>query len=610
MSNRVTIVKNQDILFIFIFLFLPKISFAQRKIILTDSLDVYRIGEYTQALYDAGHDFNIDSVASGSESEKFKSLNSNETDFGHTRSAVWIKFTVKNETTKNSRWIVSQGFPVINKVEFYVPSSDNKYKMLEAGTDFPMSTREIKNRKIAFPFQIKPGEQRTFYLRLTSRITLPVYLKISTPAAFTSGEARENLIYGIFYGALLIMALYNIFLFFYIKDSSFLYYSLYAISICYYQTCIDGYAFRYFTPENTWINGHIFIIFVGFASLLWLLFAREFLQISKYSAGFEKLYQAAIIASIIYAAVLAPFSVRTAAIVSFIPIIGDLIVTLVSSVYCLLKGSRNALIFLSAILIFVAGLLLKHLNSLEAVHGSNLGELSPQLGVFGVFLQMTFLSIALGNRINTMKRDEEREKASIRSRIASDLHDEIGSNLSSISLSSQMIKKSPGLGEDEKIQLEDITATAKETADSIRDIIWFIDPEHDKGDDIILKMQNAASKLLHNKNFTFNTNENKIKIAGDLQFRRNLFLIFKEILNNIAKHSLAGNVNINIKNESGALKLNISDDGTGFDITKVRYGYGIKNIKNRVKEMGGILELNSEPGKGTKIEISLKMNRR
>ena len=609
MSDYFTKVKKQNILAIIIFLLLPKLSFAQRRIVLTDSANVYRIGKFTQVLNDPGHEYNIDSISYGGESKKFKSLNSAETDFGHTKDVIWIRFTVENENSKSSRWIVSQGFPVINKVEFYVPSSDNKYTMSAAGTDFPASIRRLKNRQIAFPFQIKPGEQKTFYIRLESRVTLPVYLKIWTPAAFTSSEAHENLIFGIFYGALLIMAIYNLFLFFYVQDLSFLYYSLYAISLCYYQSCVDGFSFQYITPNNIWINGHIFIALLGILTLFFILFVREFLQISKYSKTLDKIYKVWIPITLFYAAILTPASVRLAATISFVPIFGGNILIVTSAFYCLIKGNKNARIYLIAAFIFIAGVLFQHLNSVEVVHGSSWSELTLQIGVIGVFLQMTFLSFALGNRINIIKRDEEREKALIRSRIASDLHDEIGSNLSSISLSSQMIKGNPNLEEDEKMQLEDITVTAKETADSIRDIIWFIDPEHDTSEDLILKMQDAASKFLHNKNYSFNITDNKIAYTGNLQSRKNLFLIFKEILNNIAKHSYAEHVSIDMKNKSGLLKLSITDDGTGFDLNTVKYGYGIKNIRNRIKEMGGVLELNSLPGKGTEIEISLKMKR-
>ena len=119
-------------------------------------------------------------------------------------------------------------------------------------------------------------------------------------------------------------------------------------------------------------------------------------------------------------------------------------------------------------------------------------------------------------------------------------------------------------------------------------------------------MRNAASMLLKNKNFTFNSEESKIKIPDNLQIRRNLYLIFKEILNNIAKHSLADSIEINITNKANEFIINVSDNGVGFESDKIKYGYGIRNIRNRMNEMGGSFEIESKPGRGTRIEISLK----
>lgn len=473
-------------LLLILFIFLTRPSFAQKEVKLTDSISEYRVGKYTQVLLDSSHDLNIDSVASGSESIVFKALDSDETDFGHTKDAVWIRYTVTNNSRNNHNWILSEGFPIIDRVDLYIPASGGKFEVLTAGIDFPMSSRQLRSRKIIFPFSLKTGEQKTFYLRFQSRVMLPVYLRIWTPEAFAENQTKEYLIFGIFYGALLIMSFYNLLLFFFIKDKSFLYFSLYGLALCIYQTCVDGLFFRFISPDNTWIDTHIFIMMVGLVGFFFTLFVKEFIQVRKYSALLYNLLIATSAVFIFYALILSVVSVRFASSIAFLPIIGGNTIILIAAAYCLVKGDKNALIFLIAMLIFLAGIFFRHLNNIEYVHGTVGDELTLQIGFIGVFLAMTFLSFALGNRFNSIKVQEEREKALIRSRIASDLHDEIGSNLSSISLSSQMMKENPSLNLKEKKQLEDITLTAKETAQSIRDIIWFVDPENDKSEDLIL----------------------------------------------------------------------------------------------------------------------------
>jgi signal transduction histidine kinase len=223
---------------------------------------------------------------------------------------------------------------------------------------------------------------------------------------------------------------------------------------------------------------------------------------------------------------------------------------------------------------------------------------------YGMLIEMAIFSFALGNRINEIKRSEENEKALIRSRIASDLHDEIGSNLSSISVSSQMLAKSRNLAEKEKQLLEDITLTSKESVESIRDIIWFINPTNDSPVDIIQKMKETASKMLNGIEHRFICNDCKILEERDLGFRRNLFLIYKEILNNIVKHSQAKNVSINIFEKSKQIILEVEDDGIGFDNTKISgNGLGLKNIIRRAESLGGNASVVTLHGQGTKWKV-------
>jgi signal transduction histidine kinase/ligand-binding sensor domain-containing protein len=202
---------------------------------------------------------------------------------------------------------------------------------------------------------------------------------------------------------------------------------------------------------------------------------------------------------------------------------------------------------------------------------------------------------------------KEKEKEQMRSRIASDLHDEIGSNLSSIALISHMLEEKVKLQQTFKVRLQDIQRIARLTAESMRDIVWFINPENDDMDKLLKKMRETANLLLEQTNFEFNMPGSGITFQGDLNFRRNLYLIYKESLQNIIKHAGATKIEINFQQSDHHLHLLIRDNGKGFNTQLSNSGNGLKNIQRRAGEMGAVIDIRSGDQKGTEISLSAEI---
>jgi ligand-binding sensor domain-containing protein/signal transduction histidine kinase len=206
----------------------------------------------------------------------------------------------------------------------------------------------------------------------------------------------------------------------------------------------------------------------------------------------------------------------------------------------------------------------------------------------------------------TTEIQKEVEKEQMRSRIASDLHDDIGSNLSSITMISQMLEKKKRIGKDERQWLKDINKIARVTAESMRDIIWFINPENDDINKLLVKMRQTTNLMLENIDFTYTLPEKKPVIKTDINFRRNLFLIYKEILQNIIKHAKATSVSISIYNSNSILGLQVKDNGIGFDTGKRYQGNGLINLNNRARDIQGELTIESCVGSGTQVRLTVK----
>jgi signal transduction histidine kinase len=193
----------------------------------------------------------------------------------------------------------------------------------------------------------------------------------------------------------------------------------------------------------------------------------------------------------------------------------------------------------------------------------------------------------------------------IRFSIASDLHDEIGSNLSSISVDSQSLMSSPALNKTERELSVDISKTAKETVDAMRDIIWFINPKNDLNEDIVFKMKQTAAKLLQNLEWTFNASEDVRIDAFNLDVRRNIFLLYKEALTNVLHHANAKKCIISISGGTKNFSLVIQDDGIGFDTKDFKASTGIKSMEARAQKVKGKLNITSTKEVGTRIELTI-----
>jgi len=220
-------------------------------------------------------------------------------------------------------------------------------------------------------------------------------------------------------------------------------------------------------------------------------------------------------------------------------------------------------------------------------------------------ISVVIISILLINRyrvINRTRRLVEMER--MRNTIARDLHDDIGSTLSSINIISQMaLKEANGSAS----HFQRIAQHSSTMMESMSDIVWSINPNNDSLDQVISKMKEFVSEILDpiDISFSFSGEDNLHAFPLDASLRKNLFLIFKEAINNAAKYSLATSIGIHFKKENNTLQLRIIDNGKGFDPSNQSSGNGLRNMKERTDNIQGKLDIRSSPNNGTEILVSL-----
>jgi len=206
--------------------------------------------------------------------------------------------------------------------------------------------------------------------------------------------------------------------------------------------------------------------------------------------------------------------------------------------------------------------------------------------------------------------------------VIADLLDDIGASLSQIALLSEVVGRqveetqSNGLSS----HLHQISSVSSELVQAMGDIVWAINPRKDSLQELIKRMRRFAADIFFASGikFRFETPEIVDAVAMGANIRREVFVIFKEAVNNIARHSAAHFADIELSVNGNHLHLELIDDGSGFDVLEKLSesfspeigGNGLISMRNRAAELGGKCEITSEPGKGTSLKVDIPLTRR
>ncbi len=194
----------------------------------------------------------------------------------------------------------------------------------------------------------------------------------------------------------------------------------------------------------------------------------------------------------------------------------------------------------------------------------------------------------------------------IRTRIATDLHDDIGATLSSISFYSEAVKQK--LRDDQagtESILEKMGETSRSMVGNMSDIVWAINPVNDAAGSLFKRMYNYAADLCQLKNvqLQFDHDSSMEKKILDIESRKNIYLVFKEAVNNALKYSECSGIKISMSMQHKQFTMSVHDNGKGFDVEETRAGNGLANMKMRAAELNGKLEIVSSAAGGTHIEL-------
>ncbi len=224
----------------------------------------------------------------------------------------------------------------------------------------------------------------------------------------------------------------------------------------------------------------------------------------------------------------------------------------------------------------------------------------------------TTAAFALGLTLYALYRYRVRrllEVANIRTRIASDLHDDIGANLVRIALLSEVARRTdgPARNTDADAPLASITRIARESVSAMSDIVWAISPKRESLLDLTRRMRQHADEVFTLRGITlrFDAPSAAESVRLGVDARRDVLLIFKEAVSNAARHSRCSHVEIDVRIEGSRLRMDVTDDGIGYDAAAERDGQGVPSMQRRARQLGGTVEITAAAGAGTAVRLDI-----
>lgn len=323
---------------------------------------------------------------------------------------VWLKLKVKNNNSELERWVINFNFPLIDTIVLYQVFANSSMVAKQHGEMFPTHSKYYDNKNIALPIDINYNEIHTIYIKIKTDGVVYLPFSISSEESMYDAEKKSYLFYGLFYGATILILIYNLLLFFTLKDFIYLLYCLYVFVIIGILSYFNGFIsyIGIFNEDRTQLNklfGNIVFNFVIISSL----FSYYFLEINKWSNIFSKILKVIVGLGIMFT-VLSFFmqyqiTIRVAAAMYIITPFSLLFISLYSWVH----GNYTARFYTVASSFFLVSVLMMSLRVIGLITGNRFQETLIELGVI---VDAILISLALADKLRKLRMDKDKSQKS------------------------------------------------------------------------------------------------------------------------------------------------------------------------------------------------------
>jgi PAS domain-containing protein len=369
---------------------------------------------YLYLLEDPNSVLTGEQILSGSFDSRFKRVTSEN--LGFSSSQFWIRLPVANKSAESVSWLLEYNFPLIDEIEIYAKVLPPNIIKL-TGDLFPFSERNENYRNVIFPLVEKPNSESVYYLRIKSGSTIPLTLEAWSTKEIISKMNKEQIIFGLFYGIMLVMILYNISIYAFTREISYILYVSFISSISFFHLANNGIAFQYLWPDAVWWANFCLPFFIVSSCCLGVFFAVYFLSLKKLAPSLAKIMfiWAYSLIGISLITFLLPYRIGVITAIGFA--MPSLVIMITGGVIAYLRKGRTATFYLIAWSFFLLGAILYSLKSLGVLPDNHITRWTIQIGTA---MEVVLLSLGLADRINSLSRslrDNLRELSHVNAKI-------------------------------------------------------------------------------------------------------------------------------------------------------------------------------------------------
>ena len=380
-------------------------------IIVDDSIASINISRSIEYLEDRNGTLGIDQVMKITDAGEWKANTRDYVGFGYTRSAYWFKFTLSNSRTSPGRLLLEIDFPSLDFIDLYFPADRGGYGVLKTGDRLSFSTREIKDRNFIFPLNPAPGDG-TYYLRISNGGSLRFRARVFSDRALLENRGLSLPLLGCLYGMILLTSLFYFFLYVFLRDRVYIYFSIFTLNIIIYQISLMGFAFQYLWPEWPWWANTVIPVLMNVIGIFSALFLRKILDTRATNAFLHRLFSffgLAAFPALTVLSPLLPFNIIVP--VTYYAFFAYGVLVIPSTVYYIMRGNRFASYFLVGGVVLAVTNIISSLTALGRLPSTQFTEGSMELGYF---LLVLFSSLGLVDRFYIMTRDLKDSQFSVK----------------------------------------------------------------------------------------------------------------------------------------------------------------------------------------------------
>ncbi len=379
--------------------------FCKAQVLFQNDHKINAIGKSIDFFVDTNNAYSFEQVKNSP--QLFKRSEYNVPNFGLLKnSRMWIHISITNRS-KEDALTLELAQPILNEVQFYYPQNGS-YLVNTSGEDFPFNNRLIIDHNFLYELKVPYGSTIDYYLSIktSKQMMLPIF--IGSKNEIIKNNLGKTLLYGIFIGIIFVMFFYNLFIYFTVRDSIYLYYVLYILIVGLTQTTIEGYGFQFLWPNSSYFATKSFFLFTALVNITGLEFVRKFLHTKDFLPKIDKVSY--LLYSIYFLAILFTFTGHYFIVYPILQAFAGIVslYMLGISIYIAKKGSRPAQFFVIAWIPLISGIIIYVLKDVSILPYNVLTNYSITIGSS---LEVILLSFALADKINIFRKEKEASQA-------------------------------------------------------------------------------------------------------------------------------------------------------------------------------------------------------